>query len=415
MGLLTEPITLTFTPKQLHQILVVSCFRDNDPLRNILVGSLEAIRNQWEGKAEIIHKTAKNAAEFIEALNEFDGNIFIFDGHGAGNADTPVGKIMIADEAIDVWSLRGSFRTPPIVILSACDTHGIDASSQATIGNAFLGIGARTVLATLLPVDGPSSAGFIARLVYRIAEFIPAVLSAKIRVLNWTEIISGLLRMLLTSEILNALVGPPAPQGTPRARLQAIADIEINSREFDDWYERLLDAIAEYRDEDFETVRSKARNVLARSEAIRYVQLGNPETILIDDGEKLFRQFAVTISAAMLISALNALTLSPALCAMYLRHTGQRRGFMARVGRGIDYVRDGYTAIVRRLLRISVVSVLAVAVCAAAIMVPAPRKSPFANRKFGPVRRVGLSLERAALAGHLRNDCGSCALSNRAV
>src|SRR5712664_111316 len=82
---------------------------------------------------------------------------------------------------------------------------------------------------------------------------------------------------------------------------------------------------------------------------------------------QLFRQFAVTISAAMLISALNALTLSPALCAMFLRHTGQRRGFMARVGRGIDYVRDGYTAIVRRLLRISVVSVLAVAVCAAAI------------------------------------------------
>src|SRR5271169_5734368 len=33
----------------------------------------------------------------------------------------------------------------------------------------------------------------------------------------------------------------------------------------------------------------------------------------------LFRQFAVTISVAMLISALNALTLSPALCAVFLR------------------------------------------------------------------------------------------------
>ncbi len=40
----------------------------------------------------------------------------------------------------------------------------------------------------------------------------------------------------------------------------------------------------------------------------------------------LFRQFAVTISAAMLISALNALTLSPALCAVFLRpHHGPRR------------------------------------------------------------------------------------------
>ncbi len=33
----------------------------------------------------------------------------------------------------------------------------------------------------------------------------------------------------------------------------------------------------------------------------------------------LFRQFAVTISVAMLISAINALTLSPALCAVFLR------------------------------------------------------------------------------------------------
>src|SRR6185312_8865487 len=57
----------------------------------------------------------------------------------------------------------------------------------------------------------------------------------------------------------------------------------------------------------------------------------------------LFRQFAVTISCAMLISALNALTLSPALCAVFLRHNpNRRRGIMARVLRGIDHVRDGY-------------------------------------------------------------------------
>jgi hydrophobe/amphiphile efflux-1 (HAE1) family protein len=64
----------------------------------------------------------------------------------------------------------------------------------------------------------------------------------------------------------------------------------------------------------------------------------------------LFRQFAVTISAAMVISALNALTLSPALCAVFLRHTGPRRGIMGRVLGGIDWVRDGYAAVVRRAL-----------------------------------------------------------------
>ncbi len=75
----------------------------------------------------------------------------------------------------------------------------------------------------------------------------------------------------------------------------------------------------------------------------------------------LFRQFAVTISAAMLISAINALTLSPALCALVLRHEGPRRGVMGGVLRGIDAVRDGYAGAVRRLVRISFVSILLVA------------------------------------------------------
>ncbi|MDZ5452406.1 multidrug efflux RND transporter permease subunit [Labrys sp. ZIDIC5] len=79
---------------------------------------------------------------------------------------------------------------------------------------------------------------------------------------------------------------------------------------------------------------------------------------------ELFRQFAVTISAAMLISALNALTLSPALCAVFLRHS-KKRGIMAWVMRRIDNVRDGYAAVVTRLVRVSVLSVVAVAAFAA--------------------------------------------------
>ena len=74
----------------------------------------------------------------------------------------------------------------------------------------------------------------------------------------------------------------------------------------------------------------------------------------------LFRQFAVTISVAMLISAINALTLSPALCGVFLRHTGARRGIMGRVGRGIDWVRDRYTGLVARFIRVGVVAVVLV-------------------------------------------------------
>jgi len=81
----------------------------------------------------------------------------------------------------------------------------------------------------------------------------------------------------------------------------------------------------------------------------------------------LFRQFAVTISAAMIISALSALTLSPALCALFLRHTGPRRGIIGRVLGGIDWVRDCYSSGVRRLLRVAALSLLLAAVFAAGV------------------------------------------------
>jgi hydrophobe/amphiphile efflux-1 (HAE1) family protein len=81
----------------------------------------------------------------------------------------------------------------------------------------------------------------------------------------------------------------------------------------------------------------------------------------------LFRQFAVTISAAMTISALNALTLSPALCAVFLRHTGPRHGIRGRVLGGIDWVRDRYANGVRRLVRMAALSLVLVLVFAGGI------------------------------------------------
>jgi hydrophobe/amphiphile efflux-1 (HAE1) family protein len=83
----------------------------------------------------------------------------------------------------------------------------------------------------------------------------------------------------------------------------------------------------------------------------------------------LFRQFAVTISVAMLISAINALTLSPALCAVFLRRRGPKRGPMGWILRRIDNVRDGYAAIVRRLVRVSLLGVVLVVASAATLFV----------------------------------------------
>jgi len=76
---------------------------------------------------------------------------------------------------------------------------------------------------------------------------------------------------------------------------------------------------------------------------------------------QLFRQFAVAVSISMLISAVNALTLSPALCAVLLKHGQRSSGLMRYVLRGIDRARDGYVWAVRRLVRVAIVGVVIVA------------------------------------------------------
>ena len=84
---------------------------------------------------------------------------------------------------------------------------------------------------------------------------------------------------------------------------------------------------------------------------------------------ELYRQFAVTVSVAMLISAINALTLTPALCAVLLKqgHRAAQRGPIAWMQRAIDKVRDAYGALVARLVRVAAMSVVALALVFALI------------------------------------------------
>src|ERR1700676_2295973 len=84
---------------------------------------------------------------------------------------------------------------------------------------------------------------------------------------------------------------------------------------------------------------------------------------------ELFRQFAVTVSVAMFLSAINALTLSPALCGVLLRpHHGQRRGIIGWLMRSIDRVANGYGAVVARLVRFSVIGIAMVAVAGVGVV-----------------------------------------------
>jgi len=86
---------------------------------------------------------------------------------------------------------------------------------------------------------------------------------------------------------------------------------------------------------------------------------------------RLYQQFAVTIAISVILSAFNALTLSPALCALLLKPKSEHKGWLARFFDGFNRifgrVTNGYVNISGRLVRktgIAVVFLLVIAVAA---------------------------------------------------
>ena len=80
---------------------------------------------------------------------------------------------------------------------------------------------------------------------------------------------------------------------------------------------------------------------------------------------RLNKQFAVTVAISVIISAFNALTLSPALSAMLLRPRKPSRGVMGGFFRGFnwgfDKLKNGYVDVSHGLIRKAVVGVLILA------------------------------------------------------
>ena len=94
----------------------------------------------------------------------------------------------------------------------------------------------------------------------------------------------------------------------------------------------------------------------------------------------MYQQFALTVSVSVILSAFNALTLSPALCAMLLKPRKPARGplgwFFARFNRVFGRMTDGYVSTSRLAIRKGVVSMLLLVAFAALAGFTGSRLSP---------------------------------------
>lgn len=90
-----------------------------------------------------------------------------------------------------------------------------------------------------------------------------------------------------------------------------------------------------------------------------------PTAFLSGISGQLYRQFAVTLSAALVISSVVGLTLSPALSAILLRRgqSGYRRGPLGWFARFMNATRVGYGRLVGFLVRLWIIPLAALAAC----------------------------------------------------
>jgi hypothetical protein len=262
-------------------VLVVRSFAPDDRLKPVLEQSFKRAYARLDVQPPRVRFVDVNSEDaFVDAVRSYHGAVLIFDGHGGYEDKFGVGTIVVGGKSVDVWSLREKCRFPPIIIFSACDTHPVDGS-HGSVANAAFTLDTVTVLATLLPVNAMSAAAFIARLLLRMVEFIKVAADNR-AVLTWREVISGMIRMAYTAEVRHLLTerGGLRIRDGGHDRVQLVANTAINARRAD-WFDCFIGAIAVETTSAVHDIRGLVSRWASITDALKYVQLGSPENIVI--------------------------------------------------------------------------------------------------------------------------------------
>jgi len=260
-----------------EEILIVRSFDQEDKIRTVLEDVLCNLSSAHENYPKYKFVDVYDVKQFLAAINNFNGALMVFDGHGTLTESAGVGSIVIGGEAIDVWGLRGLVRMPPIVLLSACDTLPLDGGHGSS-ANGMLAMGAVTVLGTVLPVDSARSAIFIGRLLHRIQEFLPIVVKRS-SYMPWRSFMSGMLRMTYCTELIISLIeDAKIISFADYSRIQMKANLAINSLD-PNWYDQFVSEISICSGLEKRIVLEACQFWGALVDTLKYIQLGRPEKI----------------------------------------------------------------------------------------------------------------------------------------
>jgi hypothetical protein len=259
----------------LMKVLIVRAFDRDDPLRNVLVEAIQMMNSESATKIDLQVVDVATKDEFVTAFNDFDGIFAIFDGHGSHERTEPQGTIRVGAIGINPFELYGKIKIPPILFLSACETHTLEGI-ESSVASAFLLMGARSVLGTIVPIDGLKAAILMGRFILRFTDFIPLLRT----MISWSQVVGGMLRMSYVTEVLRAFEKTHSLAEDDYRKIHTAANITINQFE-PRWFEQVLTSVSEAISVPETRVRDEWLRKSYFTDTMHYVHLGQPEHMFI--------------------------------------------------------------------------------------------------------------------------------------
>lgn len=266
----------------LLDILLLRSLQPDDPLYGLVVKAIDGFRSSIGERLKVRVADVRDIHDIVSACSEFRGAMMIYDGHGV-HRHGGSGELLIGNERVNPWSLRGRVIVPPVVVLSACDTLPIDRE-HPSVANAFLSMGARVVVGSLLPIDGRLSAIFVARLLYAIAAMVPCLTVSPMLPVKWSAVFTKVLRGQFVTELTLEMEKHGAD-----LRSASMMDAMIETRRIivsDDhgWYPLVLRRLAGAVGIAVERLEEIVADA-GLMQSFMYTQMGDPESIGIVTGE----------------------------------------------------------------------------------------------------------------------------------
>jgi hypothetical protein len=281
LGMLRAPNFLT--ADDLRDILVVRAFGRDDPIRDQLVSAIDTVLRDRSPRVNLRVVDVSSKDQFVSAFNAFDGAVAIFDGHGAQARTDPQGILVVGDVRFNPFELYGKIRVPPIVFLSACETHTLEGM-ESSVASAFLFMGAISVLGTQLSINGVQAAVLIARFLLRFTAILPHLRVA----MPWSQVVSGMLRMSYVTDVLRAMERRFSFDEATYRGIHSDANLAINQFQAD-WFDELIVSLSRATSRSEAEIRDVWMRTCYFTDTLHYVHLGQPEHLFLGPSEEAER------------------------------------------------------------------------------------------------------------------------------